>query len=374
MKRVLFTATVRSHIGQFHQPYLEYFYQKGWEVHIACKNNFNVKSVDISCPCVFHDIAYERSPFARKNIQAYYQFKKLLESYHFDIIHCHTPVASVISRIAARGNRKSGTRVIYTAHGFHFYRGASLLNWLIFYPLEKYLSRYTDVLITINEEDYMHAKSKGFKADKTVKINGVGVDLSKFKPIDEAKKIELRKKYGFGVDQTIMLCAADLSYRKHQDLLLEAFALGSAAMPDALLVFAGTGDKEDEFKTLAQTLGISNKIRFLGYSRNVNDLMALSDMVISAARQEGLPLNIIEAMASGLPVIASDCRGNRDLVKNNVNGFITAPDDASDMMDKMLTLFSDPALRKQMGEEGHKMSSLYSLENVKDEMTILYDI
>ena len=191
MKKVLFTATVDSHILHFHIPYLKLFKENGYEVHVATNGDEKIPYCDVK-----HKISFERSPIKLNNLKAIKQLKKVIDKEKFDIIHCHTPMGSVVTRLAAKKARKNGTRVIYTAHGFHFYKGASLFNWLFFYPVEKYLSKYTDTLITINTEDYELAKNK-FHLNDIYYIPGVGVDKEKFSiNLSEKEKHKLRETLG----------------------------------------------------------------------------------------------------------------------------------------------------------------------------------
>ena len=212
--KILYVATVRSHVGQFHMPVIRQLIEDGHEVHAAFHDNSaDKKGLDLSVIPQTFEIPFERSPYSLKNITAYKALKKVIREGHYDIIHCHTPVGAMLTRLAARKERKRGTKVFYTAHGFHFYKGASRKNWLLFYPVEKFLARYTDVLITINQEDYDLATSRHFRAGKIVKVEGVGVDLSKFHVSTEEEKQAMREAYGFAPDQFILLYAADLSFR-----------------------------------------------------------------------------------------------------------------------------------------------------------------
>ena len=180
----MFTATVDSHILHFHLPYLKLFKDQGYEVHVATNGTEEIPYCDKK-----HTISFERSPYKINNLKAIKQLKQIIDKENYEIIHTHTPMGSVVTRLAAKGARKKGTRVIYTAHGFHFYKGAPLINWLLFYPVEKYLSKYTDTLITINDEDYQLAKKK-FKKTNVEYVPGVGIDPNKFDikmPNDEKK-------------------------------------------------------------------------------------------------------------------------------------------------------------------------------------------
>lgn len=372
MKKVLFTATLRSHIGQFHQPYLEFFKDAGYEVHIAAKDNSNQKKIEISKYDQFHRICYERLPLKTENIKAYFQMKKLLKQHKYDIIHCHTPVAAAITRLVSRKYRKMGLKVIYTAHGFHFYKGAPRKNWILYYTVEKFLSRFTDCLITINQEDYQCALSNGFSAKRIDFINGVGVDMKEFvKPTDEKKKV-LREQFHYENDKFILLCAGNLSYRKHQDLIIKAAAKARNKMAGIKIILAGTGDSEKEYRLMIKDFKLEGTVEMIGYVREIPKYMGLVDGVVSASRQEGLPINIVEAMSSGLPIIATDCRGNRDLVKDDINGFIVGIDDVDGMSRAMIKLSESEDLRRRFSEESMNLVDKYSLKSVEKEMFDIY--
>ena len=213
MKKVLFTATVvKTHINVFHLPYLKWFKEQGYEVHVAAKNDF------INEPCIIpncdkhYDIQFARFPFSKTNIKAYKQLKKLIQENNYDIIHCHTPVAGVLTRLAARKNKN--TTVIYTAHGFHFFKGAPLLNWLIYYPVERFCARYTDKLITINKEDYGRAKQfKLRKNGKVYYVPGVGINLEKIQNLKVDIK-QKKKELGISKNIPILLSVGELNKNK----------------------------------------------------------------------------------------------------------------------------------------------------------------
>ena len=162
-KRVLIIATVvKTHIMQFHIPTLKLFKEMGWETAVAARNDYqNPEDCQIPYCDQFYDIPFERIPFKPKNIECYKRLKDIIDQGDFQIIHCHTPVGGALGRLAAQKAREEGTRVLYTAHGFHFYRGAPLLNWLLYYPVEKYCSRLTDAILTINQEDFAFYYGKG---------------------------------------------------------------------------------------------------------------------------------------------------------------------------------------------------------------------
>ena len=188
-----------------------------------------------------YNIPIQRSPFKRQNIGAYKELKSIIDDNQYNVIHCHTPMGGVLARLASRKARKDDTKVIYTAHGFHFCKGAPLINWLVYYPIEKMLARYTDCLITINEEDYSLAVNHQFKANQIEHVHGVGVNTERFCPINEFEKSELRSKYHYRNDAFLMFYAAEFNKNKNQQILIEALALVKQHVPNAKLLLAGEG-------------------------------------------------------------------------------------------------------------------------------------
>ena len=320
MKKVLFTATVDSHILQFHIPYLKYFKEQGYEVHVATNGNEKIPFCDVK-----HKIHFERSPFKINNLKAIKQLRKIIEQEKFEIIHCHTPVGSVTTRIAAKkARRKYNTKVIYTAHGFHFFKGAPIINWVLFYPIEKWLSKYTDCLITINQEDYELAK-KNFKKCKQIElVNGVGIDESKFNfEMSDKEKHDLREKLGLKEEDFVIIYVAELSKRKNQGMLIEAVKeLIEDGKSNIKVILPGIDSMNGYYQEMTNKLGITSNIKFLGYRKDIPKLLKISDLYVSTAKQEGLPVNVMEAIYAELPIIVTNCRGNRDLVKENMNGYV----------------------------------------------------
>ncbi|MCH5315864.1 MAG: glycosyltransferase family 4 protein [Eubacterium sp.] len=372
--KVLFVATVRSHIGQFHMPFIKRLKELGCTVDGAYKDNSELKQgLDLSLLDNVYEIGFSRSPYSADNINAYKQLKKVINSGNYDAIHCHTPMGAVVTRLAARDARKKGTKVIYTAHGFHFYKGASSLNWKVFYPIEKALSKYTDCLILINNEDYQLAKEKGFEAKRIIKVNGVGVNLSKFKPVSEKEKSELRKEYGFSESDFIMIYPADFCARKNQTMLFEVMRELLKVSSSFRLLLPGSLELADEFIANAKEMGVYDSISFMGYRRDIEKLVALADVSVSSTRQEGLPINIVEAMAVGNPIVATDVRGNNDLVKDGVNGYLVALNDSKAMADRLLELYNNKQLINDFGKKSIESAQLYSEEAVVPEMVKVYE-
>lgn len=310
MKKVLFTATVDSHILQFHIPYLKMFKEKGYEVHVATNGTEEIPYCDVK-----HVVSFERSPIKINNLKAIKDLKEIIDEEKFNIIHCHTPMGSVVTRIAAKKARKKGTRVIYTAHGFHFFKGAPLINWLIFYPIEKYLSKYTDCLITINQEDYELAKRKFKKCKQIELVHGVGIDESKFDfEMSEKEKHELRESLGLKDNDFVLIQVGELNKNKNQIMSINAMKELVKEKSNIHLLLVGQGELEDFYKKKIKEYNLQKNIHMLGYRNDIPKLLKISNVLLSLSYREGLPVNVIEGMISGLPIIATDCRGNRDLI------------------------------------------------------------
>jgi glycosyltransferase EpsD len=327
MKKVLFSATVDSHILQFHLPFLKLFKEMGYEVHVATNGNEEIPYCDVK-----HVVSFERNPFKINNLKAIYQLKKICNEEMFDIIHTHTPMGSVVTRLAARNSRKKyNTRVIYTAHGFHFFKGASLKNWLLFYPVEKWLARYTDTLITINNEDYELAQNKFSKRCNDIQyVPGVGIDEEKFDfKMTEKEKQELRNSLGLKKDDFVIIYPAEISKRKRQEWLISSVDKLLKANNDIHILLPGKDSLKGKCQQLVDDLKLNNQIHFLGYRKDIPKLLKISNLAISTASQEGLPVNVMEALYNGLPVVVTDCRGNRDLVINGKNGYLTELTDST---------------------------------------------
>jgi glycosyltransferase EpsD len=368
MKKILFTATVDSHILSFHLPYLKYFKMNGYEVHVASNGQSQIPFVDKK-----YTLPFERSPLRKGNITAFVELKKIIENNDYSIIHCHTPMGGVITRLAAKHMRKNGTKVIYTAHGFHFFKGAPILNWLLYYPVEKWLSKYTDCLITINDEDYQRAVNKRFKTNLIKKVNGVGINLNRFFPASKQEKTNLRKEYNLTVNDFVLVYAAELNDNKHQDLLINAVHLLKDKIPTLKLLLAGDGELEKAYKEMVKKLEMEDMIIFMGYRKDMAKIFAISDVAVSASKREGLPVNIMEAMATGLPLVVTNCRGNRDLVADNRNGYVIGIDDVERFSHAIDTLYKSTEKRMEFAEQSLKLVKNFSIEQVLVEVAEIYE-
>lgn len=373
MKKVLLTATVQSHIAQFHKPLINMLKENGYEVHVAAKDNLSEKNgLKLDEPDKIFNIPFDRSPLSKNNIIAYQELKKILSKTKYDVVHCNTPMGGVVARLAANKYRKSGTKVFYTAHGFHFYKGAPKKNWIIYYPIEKFLSRYTDKLITITKEDFKLAKDK-FRTD-VVHIHGVGVNTEKFFPYKEDEILKIRSELGYDKKNFLLICVGELNKNKNQSTVVKAISELANVIPNIKLLLAGNGPMENELRSLVNQLNISDKIIFLGYTTELQKYINISDALITASYREGLPLNVMEAMLCSKPIIASYNRGHIELVKQNVNGFLYKANDITKLKEIISQLYSNLKLRNQFGQNGHEIINSYTYESVIKELKEIYNL
>ena len=370
MKKVLFVATVvRLHINMFHKPYIRWFHEQGWQVDVAANNDYdNKEECIIPCCDHFYCIPFERNPIKIRNLEAYKQFKKLLDGEKYDIVHCHTPMGSVITRLAVSSARKHGTKVIYTAHGFHFYKGAPALNWLVYYPIERILAHRTDLLITMNDEDYTRAKK--FPAKRVEKVHGVGLDLNKFVRSTPEEKEKIRKALKLRTDNIFAISVAQLIKRKNHIVLIRAVA--ELQNPKFHLFICGDGAQENELKMEAKKLGIWKQVHFLGFRKDVYKICSSADLFLFASLQEGLPVAIMEAMACRLPIIASRIRGNTDLIDEGKGGYLVEAKDVQGFVDAIQTAISDKERLIEMEAYNYLKIQNYGEEAVLKEMSALY--
>lgn len=366
--RVLYVAVSQGHLSVFHNPYLRWLRAGGARVEIAARAvpGFDLAEVD-----VFHDIAFARSPLSIGNLRAFGRLVRILRSGRFDLVHCHTPVASVLARIACLF-AKGRPVVMYTAHGFHFFPGAPRSNWLLWFTLEWLLARITDVVVTINSWDHAAARDRLW-ARRPRLIPGIGVDLARFDAgLVPSERAALRRTLGVPEGAVVFLYIAEFIHRKNHALLIEAFAQVHAARPEAFLLLAGDGPLQDAIAAIAARFGIADRVRLLGFRRDIPALAAAADIAVTTSRHEGLPIGVAEAMAAGLPVIASEDRGHRELVADGRTGFLFAQGDAQALAAHAIALAGDPALRASMGAAGRARVCDFGLNAALSAMVPIY--
>ena len=334
MKRVLMLASVASMIDQFNMPNIALLQKLGYEVDVACNfiegntcsdarvAELKQKLQDMHVRCYQIDFARNIKHMGQ-NMKALWQVEGLMKQNNYAFCHCHSPIGGVVVRIAGHRTR---TKVIYTAHGFHFYQGAPVMNWLVYYPVEKMLSRWTDVLITINHEDYKLAKKK-FKMKKLTYVPGIGIDTQR-ECLSQKEKEEKRKELGIPQDAFLITNAAEFTPNKNQKTVIEA--IEQLHNPNIYFVMCGIGEKKAELEQYVKEHGLEEHIRFVGFRNDLHEILQTSDCFVLSSFREGLSVALMEAMAEGLPVVCGRIRGNVDLIKDGKGGILVSPENKED--------------------------------------------
>ena len=362
-KKILFISNT-ANFSKFNRPFMRWFKEQDWQVDYVSAGEENVFDCDRH-----YVIPIKRNPFNIKNIKSYKELKKLLSQNCYNIIHCHTPMGGVLGRLAAR-NKK--TKIIYTAHGFHFYKGAPLFNWLVYYPVEKYLANFTDVLITINTEDYNVAKQKFLSCKNIFRLNGVGVDLDKFRQRDEETRRNLRKSFGINDADFVIVYVAEFIPRKNHKSLIKSIFTLNQKIENLKVIFAGIGPLLDKYKQQVKTMGVSETVRFLGYRSDIDKLCNVADIGVSTSKQEGLPIGVVEYLVSGLPIVCSKIRGHVDIVKNGENGLLFDLGEPAQLINSITALYDNKNLRSEIGQKNIKIRENYSRATAISKMAEIY--
>lgn len=366
MKKVLLVTHVSGFVPQFEMNNVRILQNMGYEVHYA--SNFNnpsygndnsrLEGTGIIC----HQVDFARSPFKLQNRQAYKQLLCLMKEIHFDLVHCHTPMGGVLARLAAHVTHTGP--VIYTVHGFHFYTGAPVLNWLVYYPVERFLARYTDMLITINEEDYRRAKK--FSAKKVARIHGVGISLTIEDVLSCDQREHLKKSIGLNGDEFLIVSAGELNKNKNQIMVLKA--LEKIKNHKYCYLVCGKGPLREKLEDYTKNNHLENQVRFLGYRNDLGHILQLADLFVMPSKREGMPTAVMEAMKYKLPVVGTNIRGNNELIADGETGYLVPLNDDQKMTEKIEKIMEDSLLREKLGENALKKMQNYSREIVKQEM------
>ena len=369
--KVLLVATVQSHICQFHRPLVKMLHEHGCEVHVAARNNLAEKNgLKLDFADRIFDIPFERSPLSKRNLIAYKQLKQIVDAGNYDVIHTNTPVGGIVGRLAARTARKNGCKVFYTAHGFHFYQGGPKKSWLLYYPIEKFMCRYTDELITIVEEDFQLAQ-KEFHVSVS-HIHGVGANSRKYVAVSDAELLALRCELGFTPEQRLIICTGELNSNKNQITAIHAMKQVVEKIPEAMLLLAGNGATHDELQAAINVSGLHSNVVLLGYHTDLEKYVKASDLILSCSKREGLPLNIIEGMLCRKPVIASINRGHKELIQDGRNGYLVNASDNDGFAAKIIKLLQDDALSSAFSEAGFTFAQAYTDQAVQLELEQIY--
>lgn len=367
-RKVLFVANITKHILRFHLPILKWFQENGFETHVAANGCEVIPFCNVK-----HNIQIKRSPFSLSNIKAHKILKQIIDRHNFTLVHGHTPMGGFLARTASITARKNGTKVLYTAHGFHFFKGAPIINWILFYPIEKFLSKYTDGIITINQEDYNLLVNK-FRSQGKFLINGIGVNEERFHPVLPSVKTSLRKEFGYSDENLILIYVAEFIRRKNHKFIIDAAPFLAKEIPNIKILFAGGGILFTKMKNYANNLKLAGTIDFLGFRSDIEKVMAISDIGISSSRQEGLPLNIAEEMLTGLPIVATHDRGHFELVKTDFNGFLFEQNNTEQFVHSIKRLAKDEKLRISFGKNSNIIAQKYAFSNIIGQMEKIYRI
>lgn len=367
-KKILFTANLDSFFTKFLIPQLKWFKENGYTVHVAAKSG----GIEIPyCDRIF-DVDFARGFNIAQNARSYKQMLRIFKEEHYDIVSCHTPFGAAVTRLAARKFRKNGMRIVYMAHGFHFYKGAPKWKNALFYTAEKQLAKLTDEIITINLEDY-HAAKDNFKTVVSY-VPGIGLDSAKFDfEFSDEDKVNLRISLGLKQDDIVLLYSAELLPRKRQDWLIKTLSPLFKDSPNIHLLLAGNDSMKGSLQRLTEKLQVDKQVHFLGFRQDIPKIMRISDAAVSSSYQEGLPVCVMEAIYMGLPIVVTACRGNSDLIEENKNGFVIGTNDSEAFRQKVLYIINmSDEERENIKIYDASVIQKYLLKNVLQEIINIY--
>lgn len=380
MNKVLIITTTSGFLSQFELNNVKLLQERGYQIHYA--TNFGVPIYEVkddtlrNMGVVLHHISIEKNPFKiKKNIWALRELIRIIEREQIDIVHCHNPNGGVLGRLAA-GMSKRRPFVIYTAHGFHFFKGAPLKNWLFYYPVEKFLARFSDVIITINHEDYKRAEKFHYKKNGSAElIPGVGVDLQTFQPIgamenDEVMYDSLRSQWGIPRDGFHIVSAGELNHNKNHKVVIQALA--EIENKNIYYSICGEGPCRTEIQELITTYGLSGQVFLRGYRNDMEQIWRTADLSIFPSIREGMGMAALEAMASGVPIVVADNRGSREYIVDNVNGLVCNARSKKAFAEAIQFMYENPLERERLSISALKTVQSFSLQQSEKRMRQIY--
>lgn len=354
--------------SSFEAPCMYAANELGYKLYMGINRDYaeHLKGVDYDI--TFYNQHIYRSIFNLKDIWiGYKNLCRFLETHlDVDIVHCNTPIGGILGRICGHKYHKT---VIYMAHGFHFYKGAPLINRTLFKWIEKLMAHYTDLLITINKEDYKAAQKFTLKkGGRAVYVPGIGIDTSLF---DKISIDPVVKKEEIGVPADVHLClgVGDLNDNKNVVTMIKAI---SKSPNSVHLALCGFGPLENKLKKLCKSLNIEERVHFLGFRCDVSELYKAADFLFMASKREGLPRTTMEAMCAGIPCLCSNIRGNIDLIDEGKGGYLVSPLDVDGFAKAIKRLIENPVLRKEMGNYNREKVKAFDIEIVKSKMLEIY--
>lgn len=368
--KILYVTTIGSTMG-FFKNLISELLEIGHTVDIA--TNIIDSPVD-DCykqwSCKIYPLSCTRSPLSKGTLATIKEIKNIVAENEYDIVHCHTPIAAMCARLACRKFRKNGGKVFYTAHGFHFYKGAPLKNWLIFYPIEKLCSYFTDTLITINQEDFNFAK-KHLNAKNTEYVPGVGIDTAHFTNTQIVKQ-EKRTELQIPHDAILLTSVGELNQNKNHQIVLRAIA--QLENKNIYYAIAGQGENANTLLSLAKDLNLENNFKLLGYRTDIAEIYKASDICCFPSIREGLGLAAIEGMAAGLPVVAAENRGTRDFCENGINGILCNPFSSEEFAQAIKKLIEDKSLLTKIVESNIRAAKNFDYSIINKKMVEIYNM
>lgn len=363
MKKILYVTTISNTINAFLVPHINHLISQGYKVDCAASKQRELNDELIKNGVEFFDIPFSRNPLDINNIKAFKKLINIQNQNKYDIVHVHTPIAAMYGRLLKL--KFPNLKTIYTAHGFHFYKGAPKKNWMIYYPIEKIMSKFTDTIITMNEEDYNQALK--FNIKNTYKINGVGIDLSHYNP-KLYNKSEVRKELGLRDDDFVIVMIAEVNKNKNHIQMIKAIEILKKKGIEVKVICAGTGPLLENIKGEINKRNLNEDIFMLGYRKDIPKLITACDIGILLSYREGLPRNIMELMAYGKPVIGTNIRGIRDIVKSGKNGYLVSLEDIEQTANKIEYLYKNKIMLECMGENAYQSSRKYDINYVISSM------
>lgn len=340
MNKILFVANVaKEHICKFHIPTIRYFKNNGWRVDVACAGEEPVPYCDHQF--IMH---WKRTPFSFATLKGLNELRHLLENEYYDAVYCNTPVGGLEARIASKVTRKKGTLVVYCAHGLHFYKGAPIKNWIIYYPIEKYLAKFTDLFLTINSEDTDLIRSRFHRKDDVSQLPGIGVDFARLNIASvQHTRESIREKYHIPQNAHVLIYVAEVLKNKNQSLLVDTLRILKKSINDVYLFLVGPIHDGGSLEQYVVKNNLTDSVIFTGWQEDVASFLYASDVCTASSIREGFGINLVESMYCGLPVVATDNRGHRSIIIDGENGFLV-PFSAEKMAERVAQLLLHPVL------------------------------
>jgi glycosyltransferase involved in cell wall biosynthesis len=369
MKKILYVTTVSLTLNTFLIPHMNHLIRNGFIVEAASNIDVPFSKEFLDLDINHTKVNFSRNPINPINIKAYREIVKLQREKQFDIVNVHTPVAAFITRLALRNSK---VKVVYTAHGFHFYKGAPIINWLLYYPLERLAARWTDVILTINKEDLERAKCFTLRnCGQVYLISGVGIEETKYY-IENFHRNSYRENLNLKEEEFVILVLAELNKNKNHIQIIKAMYLLQKQYPKIKVLFAGRGPLEKKLRKIVEKLKLNNNINFIGFRNDIPQLLHSCDCIGLFSYREGLGKCLLEGMLLGKPLIATNTRGARELICHGDNGFLVELGDYRELSEYIEKIYKDESLKKHFKENSKSKITKYIMNNVLKEIINFY--